>query len=192
MDHDTLLDPTAPEATAPEATAPERGADEDGFTFIELMVVLLIMLALMAIAVPTYLGARNHANNRSAQTELTEATSAAETVYQSGQTYAVTGGATTMAADLGKSTPNLTFTTSASTKNNVISVSVGGTAGEPGSWIAMVTYAADGKCWGVFIPDNQKELYSKVTESPSACIAPTTAPTKGAGGWVTGSFPVGT
>jgi prepilin-type N-terminal cleavage/methylation domain-containing protein len=48
-------------------------AREDGFTLIELMVVVLIIAILLAIAVPTFLGARERANDRAAQTDLRNA-----------------------------------------------------------------------------------------------------------------------
>lgn len=40
------------------------GDDERGFTIIELFVVLLIIAIVLAIAIPTYLGARQHARDR--------------------------------------------------------------------------------------------------------------------------------
>ncbi len=44
--------------------------DDDGFTLIELMVVVLIIAILLAIAIPTFLGARQRANARAAQSNL--------------------------------------------------------------------------------------------------------------------------
>lgn len=46
---------------------------DEGFTLIELMVVLLIIAILLAIAIPIFLGARNRANSVSAQSNLRNA-----------------------------------------------------------------------------------------------------------------------
>jgi len=59
---------------------PDEGA-ESGFTLIELMVVLLIMAILMAVAIPTFLGVRSGAQDRSAQSDLTNAIISAKTIY---------------------------------------------------------------------------------------------------------------
>jgi type IV pilus assembly protein PilA len=48
-------------------------SDERGFTLIELMVVVLIIAILLAIAIPTFLGARHRANDRAAQSNARSA-----------------------------------------------------------------------------------------------------------------------
>ncbi len=74
-----------PRMSAPPAQ--RRGEQEAGFTLIELMVVVLIIGILIAIALPTFLGARTRAQNRAAQTELRSAYVAASTYYAANETY---------------------------------------------------------------------------------------------------------
>lgn len=62
--------------------------DDEGFTLIELMVVVLIIAILIAIAIPTFLGARRRAQDRQAQSNLRNALTAEKTYYADAQNYA--------------------------------------------------------------------------------------------------------
>ena len=65
-----------------------RRQSEEGFTLIELMVVVLIIAILLAIAIPTFLGARSKAQDRAAQSNLRNAFTADKTYYVDNQAYA--------------------------------------------------------------------------------------------------------
>ncbi|HEX9713796.1 MAG TPA: type II secretion system protein [Actinomycetota bacterium] len=60
---------------------------EEGFTLIELMVVVLILAVLMAVAMPSFLSARNRAQDRAAQTLVRTALSAEIVFYGGSQRF---------------------------------------------------------------------------------------------------------
>ncbi len=61
--------------------------EESGFTLIELLVVLIIIGILLAIAVPSYLGFKQRAENRAAGSNVRAALPAVEAFYADNGTY---------------------------------------------------------------------------------------------------------
>jgi type IV pilus assembly protein PilA len=160
----------------------ERRENEEGFTLIELMVVVLIIAILLAIAIPTFLGARNRANDRAAQSSLRNALTAAKVLFTDQQDYDYASISALMAEE-----PAITFQTGSSTGPKVVSVQdrTVGDAIAASVWYGAA-FSKSGTCFRIF--DNSAAggsgtTYSKVTGATETTCAVDTSVTYSAGAW---------
>jgi type IV pilus assembly protein PilA len=147
--------------------AKKRENGEGGFTLIELMVVVLIIAILLAIAIPTFLGAQNKAKDRSAQSNLRNMLTNAKTIYADTTDYtSVTGG---VGGTMTAIEPNISLV--ASTANGATSAkTVSGLTTTTS--IILATLSAAGDCFYLKDSTGSGTQYAKaVAPAASACKA---------------------
>ncbi len=140
---------------------------------IELMVVLLVLSILLAIAIPTFLGTRNAAADRSVQSNLGNALTQARAQFNSdSQTYLINGiqDPVALASALKASQPSLNFIAGSlghsvgqGSSGSLSDISVAVSA--DGNGLVLAAYSVPGNCF--YVVDNPQAL------SPaSASVAP--------------------
>ena len=135
----------AQDAVARRNTVADEEGTESGFTLIELMVVLLIMAILLAIAIPTFLGVKGGAQDRAAQSDLSNALISAKAVYSSGGSYTSVA---SLISTLSTQEPELTFGTVTAAAAHNIEVDVSPST-DNFQAIILVDWSAAGNCWAV-------------------------------------------
>ena len=126
--------------------------DEQGFTLIELMVVVLIIAILLAIAIPTFLGAKSTANARGAQSSLRNALTAEHAYFtNNNQTFGTSSSSPAMSSI----EPNLTWLGAVPAQiapNSVYAATL-----DSGLQVELMSWAKDNNCY-IIVQNNDPNV----------------------------------
>ncbi|HSG79337.1 MAG TPA: prepilin-type N-terminal cleavage/methylation domain-containing protein [Acidimicrobiia bacterium] len=144
---------------------------DEGFTLIELMVVVMIIAVLIAIAIPSFLGFRKSAQDRSAQSELRNVLLAEKAYWLDNGDYTQTG------ADISAFEPNANI--HATDPATGVFLDLNGASSDV---VCMVRTAESGNTFAIWESSSLGTFYGSTDLSGADC--PAGAPTGYVqGGW---------
>ena len=123
-------------------TSANRDRNEEGYTLVGLIVVLFIVGILAAIAIPTYLGARNRSQNAAAQVTATTALNTAQGYYGAHESYSELSVTKMQGLE-----PALQFGPNATSTNSVGVWFNPNPNGPTAQSYSLATWATTGTCW---------------------------------------------
>jgi type IV pilus assembly protein PilA len=151
-----------------------RRDDEDGFTLIELMVVVLIIAILIAVLIPTFVGAKQRAQDRAAQSSLRNGLTAAKVIFSDRGDYTL---ATTAA--LAAVEPSLSWVSAATASSGPNAISV-----DPSSttYLVLAGQSKSGACFFVADDESAASVGAQFAQGSGGCTA-SAAPAAGDPAW---------
>jgi type IV pilus assembly protein PilA len=166
--------------------------EEDGFTLIELMVVVMILAILIVMGLPTYIGVKSRFQDRAAQTDLRNSVLAARIMFTDNATFTT---ATSGAAGLVTIVPNMCYVAGTAATLSVDSGTVACASGAGNGSISvnsnvtqfMAARLSSSQTCFVILDATTGTKYGKTT--PANCYADwatpvnVTATTPAAAGW---------
>lgn len=141
---------------------------DEGFTLIELMVVVLIIAILVAIAIPTFLGQRKNAQDSAAKSNVRNALATEKAYFSVNQVFTAT------TAELAAIEPNL-FGTGA----DPVSVVIDGA----GLSVCLTQMSAGGDYFSVWDGSTAGTVYRVAATAPVAADCPSVTQPVAANGW---------
>ncbi len=138
-------------------------AGDEGFTLLELMMVVLIIAILIAVLMPVFLGATTRAKDRATQSSLRDALTAAKIVYTDNQSYK---NATTTA--LSSAAGSLTFVDHATSPSGQNTVSVSAPVSD--TYIVFGGRSNSGECFYISDDTTLGTMFAKASAA-GGCYA---------------------